>query len=644
MTATRPGDSGPLRLGVLGIVVVSLFAALLARLWYLQVMDAQTFKQVAASNQVRVVYEEAPRGRILDRNGEVLVDNRGSQVITIDRSEVKDRPEVIGRLAALLNIPQAELRRRMADVRFSPYTPVPVADEVPEETVVYLREHQDQFPGVAAPTRPERAYPSGVLAAHLLGYVGQTTKAELDARRSKGYREGDEIGKQGIERSYEDDLRGVPGSKRLQVNSEGKVLGPPLRETQPQQGRDVYLTIDRDIQATAESSLAQGLEGARRLTDRKKKPFVAPAGSVVVLDPRDGSVLAMASSPSFDPAQFVNGIRPEMFRVLQDPASSAPLNNRATQGLYAPGSTFKLVTAIAALERGVVDARTTVLDGGSFRLRNCKGDKCIFRNAGGVANGRVNMARALTVSSDVYFYQLGASFWSLRSQHGDAMQDVARRLGLGQRSGITLRPEAEGRVPDPATRRRLNEQNPKAFPNGAWRTGDNINLAIGQGEMAVTPTQLATAYATFANGGTVWQPRVADKVVDQQGRIQRQVEPVKLRTVSLPPAVRDPILAGLRGAVTGDGTASGAFAGFPFERLSVAGKTGTSQAPPRQDTALFVAFAPAENPQYVVAVVMEESGFGGSVAAPVARRVLERLAGGPDVPTAPVAPVAGGVE
>ena len=643
MTAGRSGDSAPLRLGVLGIVVVSLFAALLSRLWYLQVMDSRTFQVEARSNQVRVVYEEAPRGRILDRNGKVLVDNRGTQVITVDRNEVKDEPEVVGRLAALLNVPQKELRQRMADVRFSPYTPVPVAEEVPEETIVYLREHQDQFPGVAAPTRPLRAYPNGALGAHLLGYVGQTTKEELDARRSKGYREGDEIGKQGIEKAYEEDLRGAPGSKRLQVNSSGKVLGPPLLETSPKQGRDLFLTVDLDIQTVAEQSLAQGLEAARGQRDRNEgKNFVAPAGSVVVMNPQDGSILAMASFPTFEPAQFVNGIRPDVFRVLQDPANSAPLNNRAIQGLYSPGSTFKLMTSIAAIEKGLVAPQTTILDGGRYQLQRCRGERCVFRNAGGIAHGRVNLARALTVSSDVYYYRLGEQFWNQREQHGNAMQDVARRLGFGARTGIPLAPEAVGRVPDPATRKRLNEQSPNLFPNGDWRTGDNVNLSIGQGEMAVTPLQLANAYAAFANGGALYQPRVVEKVVGQDRRIHRQVAPLKLRDVALPPNVRDPILAGLRGVISaGDGTAAGAFAGFPQDRMSVAGKTGTVQVARKQDTALFVAFAPVENPQYVVAVVMEESGFGGSVAAPVARRILERIAGGAD---APVSTVTGGTE
>jgi penicillin-binding protein 2 len=635
MTAARGGEAGPLRLGVLGIVVVSLFAALLSRLWYLQVMDSQTFQVEAKSNQVRVVYEEAPRGRILDRQGRVLVENRGALVVTVDRTVVKLHPDVPPKLAALLGISSAELRKRMADVRFSPYTPVPVAEDVSEETVIYLREHQDDFPGVATPTRPERTYPNGALGAHILGYVGQITDKELPQRRSRGYREGDEIGKQGVEYSYEDDLRGIPGSKRLQVNSSGKVLGEPLQESAPVQGHDLMLTVDLDVQKVTEDALAQGLAATQGIYDReKRKDFVAPAGSVVVMNPQDGAVLAMASFPTFEPGAFVNGIKPEVFRQLSDPAAHQPLNNRAIQGLYSAGSTFKLVTAIAAIQDGLIDPRSTVLDGGSFRLKSCRGEKCIFRNAGGQSHGKVNMARALTVSSDVYFYQLGASFWVQRAQYGDAMQQTARLLGLGTQSGIALRSEAGGRIPDPETRKRLHEKNPVGFPNGDWRTGDNINLAIGQGEMAVTPLQLANAYATFANGGTVFRPRVVDKVVDQERRILRAETPIKTRTVPLPPNVREPILLGLRGVVSGEGTASAAFAGFPLNRMSVAGKTGTAQSPPRQDTALFVGFAPVENPQYVVAVVMEEAGFGGSVAAPVARRILEKLVTGADVPVA----------
>ena len=645
----RSGDTGNLRLAILGIVVVSLFAALFSRLWYLQVMDSETFEVEAKNNQVRTVYEPAPRGRILDREGRILVDNRGARVVTLSRKTATDSPEVVPRLAALLNLPEQELRDRVfKDVRFSPFTPIPVAEDVPEDLVVYIKEHAADFPGVDAPVKAERAYPEGPIAAHVLGYVGQTTKAELDSRRSKGYREGDEIGKQGVERSFEEELRGAPGRKVLQVNADDEVYGPPLQDDPPRQGHDVRLTIDLDIQRAAEESLQQGLNSARRRYDRdSNKFFVAPAGSVVVMDPRNGEVLAMASLPSFVPSEFVNGIRPEVFAVLQDPAMHCPLCNRVLQGQYAPGSTFKLVTSIAGVERGLVDERTTILDGGVFRVRGCRGEKCTFRNAGGVSWGKVDLARALTVSSDVYYYQLGATFWSQRGQHGDAMQEVARDLGFGARTGIDLPSEAKGRVPDPATRKRLHEQNPRAFPNGDWRTGDNVNLAIGQGEMAVTPLQLASAYGTFANGGTVYKPRILDKVLDQDRRVLSETKPEAVRKVQLPAAAaRAAIANGLHGAVVdGKGTARGAFAGFPLERLSVAGKTGTAQvAGAKQDTALFVAYAPVQDPQYVIAVVMEEAGFGGSVAAPVARRVLEKIAGNFVAPIGETFTIEGGID
>jgi penicillin-binding protein 2 len=234
------------------------------------------------------------------------------------------------------------------------------------------------------------------------------------------------------------------------------------------------------------------------------------------------------------------------------------------------------------------------------------------------------------VSSDVFFYTLGNQFWQQRSQYGDAMQDEAHQLGLGKKTGIALPFEATGRIPDPDTRKKLHDQNPKAFPNGQWYAGDNVNLAIGQGEMVITPLQLVNAYATFANGGTVWVPRVGEAVKDQTGSKLRDIPPQSVRKLDIPPEVRDPIMQGLTGVVTdGRGTAAGAFAGFPFNTFPIAGKTGTAQAGNKQDTSLFVAFGPTFDPQYTVGVVMEEAGFGASAAAPVARRILEGLAGKP---------------
>ncbi|MBV9411915.1 MAG: penicillin-binding protein 2, partial [Acidimicrobiia bacterium] len=622
-------ESPRLRLGIVAIVVVSLFAALLARLWYLQVLAAPQYRVQADVNRVRTIYTEAPRGRILDRQGRVLVDDRVSDAIVVSREEMGSRSaEVIPRLAQVLKMQASDVQNRLNDKRYSPFKPIPVATDVPKETIIYIREHQGDFPGVSGVQLTERYYPYGSLGAQMLGWVGEINGTELAANKKKGYKEGDSIGKSGIEKVYEDDLRGQPQVERLEVDSKGRVLGS-LGTTPAVQGHDVQLTIDLDVQKLAEESLQQGLQAARGSYDKSQaKHFVAPAGSVVVMDPRDGSIVAMASNPTYDPSIFVNGIKPDLFAQLNDPASGYPLNERAIQGQYAPGSTFKLVTSLAALGDGMVNPAYTVDDGGSVKIGNQK-----FRNAGGEANGRVNIVRALTVSSDVFFYTLGNQFWVQRSQYGDAMQNEARQLGLGKKTGIALPYEASGRIPDPESRKKAHDQNPKAYPNGQWYAGDNVNLAIGQGEMTLTPLQLVNAYATFANGGTVWVPRIGDAIKDQTGVQLRPIAPQSTRKLDIPPEVYDPIMQGLTG-VTSDprGTAVGAFAGFPFSSFPVAGKTGTAQVGNKQDTSLFVGFGPTTDPQYVVGVVMEEAGFGASAAAPVARRILESLAGKPTHP------------
>ena len=630
-------ESPRLRLGVVAIVIVSLFAALLARLWYLQVLAAPAYRVQADVNRVRTIYTEAPRGRILDRQGRVIVDNRVSDAVVVNREELgTHQAQVLPALATLLKVPQADIEKRLADKRYSPFKPIPVADDVPKEAIIYIREHQSDFPGVGGVQLTQRTYPYGSLAAHLVGWVGEVNGTELAANKKKGYKEGDNIGKSGIEKVYEDDLRGKPQVERLEVDSKGRVLRS-LGTEAAVQGHDIQLTMDLDIQKLAEDSLAQGLTAARASYDKSQaKHFLAPAGSVIVLDPRDGSVLALASNPTYDPSIFVNGIKPELFQQLNDPNSAYPLNNRVIQGQYAPGSTFKLVTSLAALSRGMIDPKYTIDDGGRIKIGNR-----IFKNAGGEVNGRVNVVRALTVSSDVFFYNLGNQFWLQRSQFGDAMQDEARQLGLGKRTGIALPFEAAGRIPDPDTRKKLHDQNPKAFPNGKWFAGDNVNLAIGQGEMVVTPLELANAYATFANGGTEWVPRVGASVRDQAGLKLRDIPAQSVRKLDIPPTVRDPILQGLEGVTTDPkGTAAGAFIGFSSAAFPVAGKTGTAQAGNKQDTSLFMSFAPANNPQFVVGVVMEEAGFGASAAAPVARRILEGLAG---KPTQPVS-YAGGID
>jgi penicillin-binding protein 2 len=632
-------DSSRLRLAVLGMVVLSLFSALLARLWYLQVLAAPSYKVEAQHNSVAVVYTEAPRGRILDRNGKVLADNRVVLALVAHREKVGPDAEVLPRIADLVGVGVDELKARLADERYSQFKPVPLAVDIPKEKLIYVREHQAEFPGVEGLQLTERIYPNGTLAAHVLGTIGEINDKELTARKAEGYRAGETIGKTGAELAYEADLRGQPQIEKLEVDSSGRVQRS-LGGQAAVQGHDVRLGIDVDIQRLAEESLAQGIELARKSTDfLTGKPFLAPGGSVVVLDPRDASVLAMASNPTYDPNEFINGISVKRFAELNNPAGNYPLNNRVTQGLYAPGSTFKLATSIAALKDGLIGPKDTFNDTGSYTIT---GERPLtVTNARGARNGIVNVSQAITASSDVFFDWLGQRFWDGRGKYGQAaIQDVARSLGMGDYTDIDLPFEADGRVSDPAGREKLHKDNPEAFPYPEWFTGDNVNVAIGQGDTVVTPLQLANAYATFVNGGTVFAPHVAQAVLDRGGQEIRTVEPKVVRRTEIPASIKDPLQAGFRGVVADPkGTAFGAFAGFPLAAFPVAGKTGTAEVAGKQDTSVFTAYAPADNAKYVVTVVLEQAGLGASAAAPVARRVLEGIAAKEGVAVAPPAPV-----
>ena len=618
-------DSLRFRMTALGVVVLCLFGSLFARLWYLQVLQSNQFRVAAQQNGIRLVYSPAPRGRILDRKGRVIVDNKEINVVTVDRTVVKKYPTLVGRLAALLGEHPEQVKLAIADTRFSNLAPVPIA-QADGDVITYIKEHSADFPGVDVTQQAVRTYPYGSLAAHLLGFVGEINDSEMTAHKNDGYHLGDQIGKSGVELGYEGALRGQAGVTKLEVDSNGKAIGT-LQKQAPVQGHDLRLTVDLDAQILAEDSLAKGLAAAKGQYDRQTgNSYSAPAGAVVVEDPRDGSILALASQPTYDPSQFVNGIPTSLFQQLTDPLANQPLTDRATSGLYAPGSTFKLVTATAGLNHGLVTPGTPFYDKGFIMVGPQK-----FKNDGGNAYGTINMQRALTVSSDSYFYTLGAQFWE--NGKSLAIQDTARQYGFGARTGIPIGGEQSGRVPDPTTRRKEFEQNPKAFVTGQWFTGDNVNLAIGQGDLVVTPLQLANAYATFANGGTLYQPRVAQDTENQDGSKVDSIAPRPIRQVPMAPGDRGAMLAGFSGVVqNGDGTAHGAFAGFPFDQMTVAGKTGTAQVAGKEPTSVFVGWGPADVPQFEVTVFEEQAGYGASASAPVARRILDGLAGKPTPP------------
>ncbi len=668
-----------LRMRIFAFLSLTLLGALGARLWFLQTVEHEQFKFEAETNVLEPVYEEAPRGRILDRKGRVLVDNKVVQVVTIDRAELGDlddeaKEELLVRLAIAVSrsgrLTKADaIAAEIEDRSYGPFESIPVAVDVDPDLLVFIGERQDEFPGVDVVQRTVRSYPYGSLAAHVLGYVGPITRAEWesvtdpDEPGDKPYQLNDEVGKTGVERVFEDELRGVPGIRYLEVDRSSNVIGEDEdRRRDPEPGNDVWLTIDIDYQALAERELDEGLAQARlqEKRDPADAPFVASAGSVVMTDPQTGAVLAMASYPTYEPADFVNGISLTQFNELTSEDNFSPILNRAIQGQYAPGSTFKLVSAYAALEEGVIGddddsirgVNDAYVDRGDYTYSQCfeDSDTCIYRSPFTGARS-VNLASALTVSSDTYFYEIGGEgFWRRPSEdlNGDGItedegiQKWAKLMGLGTDTGIQLPYERGGAVPDRDYFR--SQFDAGVFATSQWLGGNTINLSIGQGELLITPLQLANVYATFANGGVVHQPNIGLRVTTggEESELVREIGPRILRDLEIPQEFRTPIEQGLLGVPRSDGRFSGtawrAFneVGFPLGSWPVAGKTGTAEVNDKADSSLFAAYGPTDNPGYgifideepsvSIAVILEEAGFGSSAAAPVAARILEKIA------------------
>jgi penicillin-binding protein 2 len=646
-------EGARVRLTVIGVIVMFLFSALFARLWFLQVASDSNYAAAATNNRIRVVYEPALRGRILDRNGKPIVDNEPVDVVTFDRDKAMSpgtHKLVVARLAQQLGVTPKEIEQRIDDPRASTLAPVHIATAIPPEVRTYIEEHERDFPGVQVIRTAERAYPSGPVAANLIGYVSEINADELRSYKNEGYRQGDLIGKDGVEQTFESVLRGTPRKLKVEVDSRGRAVRA-IEERKAVAGKDVKLTLDLDVQRMAEQSLAQGMDGARTLQDQGEKQrfssYRAGAGSVIALDPNDGSVIAMASNPTYDPRQFAGGITPEAFQELNRPESNFPLVNRAVQGLYAPGSTFKLFTAIAGLQSGQLDPNAAFYDQGCLDIGNQR--RC---NAGGTPHGMVNLPSALTVSSDTYFYDVGRDMWQHYNAYlkekdtnpgaadaeiakGYAIQDTAKAYGFDRPTGVGLRDEAGGRVPDQSWKQRFNENEPDPRlkrEQSLWLPGDNVSLAVGQGDLLVTPLQLASGYAAFANGGTLFTPRLASAVLepgtglDQPQPVLRDLPAQPVRSTGLTPETRQVIMEGLIGATTSpSGTAYSAFLGMGGP--TVAGKTGTAEGSGKQDTSLFVGISPPDQPQYVVMAVVEEGGFGASVAAPIVARIFQGIEG-----------------
>ncbi|MEX1217574.1 MAG: penicillin-binding protein 2 [Acidimicrobiales bacterium] len=626
-------------MSILGVVVLACFVALFARLWFLQVLEAPELAIQATANRTRTVSAEAPRGRIFDAKGRVLVDNRTSLVVSIDRNQLKkvsNRSDLLGRLAEVLTtngtpIKISTIEKRLADKRADPLGATPIAADVTEEVIHYLSERAEEFPSVTYERKTVRVYPYGMTASNILGYTGRITAETLKSLEPgtdsdgivKEYQADSIIGLSGIEATYEKELRGTPGIELVQVDSRNRPVGTESYQP-PKSGNDIQLHIDIEVQLRAEQALADRLAVLRGTPQKDGVMRKASAGSVVVLDPRDGGVVALASQPAYDPQEFANGITQERYNELQDINGASALIDRSITGLYSPGSTFKLVTATAALSNGLIDRTSSIYDDGVYSVGNPAQE---FRNSGDQKNGTVDVVRSLAVSSNVFFYWLGD-----RMDGTTLIQDSATAYGFDQKTGIDLPNESAGYVLTKAEKKALQAKYPDAYPDGDWYTGDNVQLAVGQNVVVATPLQIARAYAALANGGKVFQPHVVWKILKPNSNLAndadvlRVIEPVVTRTITLPPDVRDPIVSGLSGVTGGLGTAASVFAGFDQSSFRIVGKTGTTQVDGKADTSLFASYGPASSPSWVVTAVMEESGYGAEASGEVSRRVYELLA------------------
>ena len=629
------GSRPVLRWRLIGGFFLALLVIVLARLFILQVVDYKSSVAAVNYNSLRETTIPATRGLILARDGQPLVNNVTTVEIRLSRAEAALYPPIKGALASLTGLSVKQINADLSNPQYDPYQPAPILANAPATEVEFIKLHPKEFPGVSVLNVATRTYPNGGnLGAQILGYVGPITGAEIKANPNGGYQTDSVIGKTGGEAYYEQYLRGHDGTSTLEVDAFGNILGS-VKTTNPTVGDSVVLNVDTGLQSALDGYLANDILAVRNSIDpTTKKHPPAPNGAAVVMNVNTGAVLAMSSYPSFDLESFVNGLSDATFRQL---LAEGAFNNYAIQGLYTPGSTFKLITATAELQTGVFPAYKYVDDTGTFKVPGCLqgGHGCVFHDDDNQGAGLVDLPLALTVSSDYYFYNLGYLFWANQTRYGQTpIQNVAHAYGLDQYTNVDLPNETEGRVDSPAVRKILHAESPLNFPNVAWYTGDNIEMAFGQGTTAVTPIEMANAYATFANGGTRYEPEVAAAIINAHNKVVVRYQPRVLGHVNLPASIRDPILQGLEGVVENPrGTASGTFArtvNFSLASYPIAGKTGTaSNAPGLEPNSWFVGFGPATHPQYVVVCVVAEGGYGADAAAPVVAETFNYLVAHP---------------
>jgi penicillin-binding protein 2 len=621
-----------LRVAILGGVLLAVFAALFLRLWALQVLAGSKYVDQAQANSYRSVQVQAPRGLILDRNGHPLVTNHPATSIQLWPADLPkvytERYAVLKRLAHVTRVPLYEIARGIKQRRGDPLTPVTVRESASGPMVAYLAEHGSAFPGVKIGKSYERHYPYHDLAAQVLGYVGSITQRQLSSL-GKGYDLNDELGQSGIESAYDSYLRGVAGDARLRVDSRVRPLGEVQQTTVPKPGQTVQLTLDLKLQKAAENALAYGIRLAQA-----DGQWAAHGGAIVAMDPSDGSILAMASSPTYKPSVYAghvtrNALANQGLTTKTAPAQNYPSLNRGTMATYPPGSVFKPVTALAAMQEHIVSPYAYRPCTGSYHSPNDKAHQ-VFKNWDPNISQQMDLPTALAYSCDTYFYQLGDAFWSLPKDRKQPLQKWAKIFGFGSATGSDVGPEEQGLLPTISWRhnRFTKRTDPCCWEvDRLWKPGNSIQLAIGQGDLLVTPLQMTRFYALLANGGKLVTPHVLMDVKNSNGTSVPLPPLAAPKPVSIDAEALRVVRQGLwEGTHLPFGTSYPIFGTFP---VSVAGKTGTAEkviSVPGyvglKDQSWWCGYGPTDNAKLAVCVVIENGGHGGTAAAPAAAQVF----------------------
>jgi len=622
------------RVAILAFIALAVFAVLFLRLWALEVLSGDKYLAQANDNRVRTLRLEAPRGPILDRNGHVLVTNAPGTRVEIWPADLpKNWPAERRELKALQHVTGIPVRDVLTELKQhgnDPVTPVVVQSGLHQDQIFYLKEHAAQFPGVRLGDSFLRKYPYRSLAAQVLGYVGQISPAQYKRLKRQGYHATDALGEAGVESTYDKYLRGHDGAAELTVDSRGRPKSAVRPVTRPRPGETLRLTLDIQLQRAAEQALVYGIN----LAHSNSEPF-ADGGSIVALDPRDGSVLAMASYPTYKPSLFVGRKNLKKLAPLLDATAAEKANhpgiNRAIDAAYPPGSTFKPVTALAAMQARIMQPYETLACTPTFKAYGQT-----FNNWTPLIDTGMDLTTALAESCDTYFYELGRRFYVLPPDRGHPLQGWASRFGLGEPTGIDLSPESDGLIPTPEWRRQHYAGAQFTEIDRTWKPGYSIQLAIGQGDVLVTPLQMARFYALVANGGKLVTPHLADDV--ELTANNGQPERILRRFASEPPRSTDVDATALRFVQQGlyeathaaIGTSSGVFGSF---RVPIAGKTGSAEkvvAVPGYPHGLkltqswWCGYGPYDSPTIVVCAVIENGGHGGTAAAPAALKVFQQ--------------------